>query len=169
MVQAFPGVVGGIKASFVGLEQALAYAAAAPGTTVLVGNGRIQLGCLRAGLHVVSGDCVTVPWALLKLTSLHEAGEAAIAERAQEALVDVWRGEMDQHDEIPIDKAAFSAIPEVATLPTVRPPLVIVSSDATAAIVDASKRLRAAFDDLPLVNLKRWAQRHRPPSLHPAQ
>eukprot|EP00966_Prymnesium_polylepis_P061337 1422769-Prymnesium_polylepis.2 len=52
-----------------------------------------------------AGDCVTVPWALLKLTSLHEAGEAAIAERAQEALVDVWRGEMDQHDEIPIDKA----------------------------------------------------------------
>ena len=69
---AFPTLLRGIKASFVGLEQSEAYAAAAPGTTVLVGNGKIQLPVLRAGLHVVSGDCVTVCWALLKLLSLHE-------------------------------------------------------------------------------------------------
>ena len=55
-----------------GLEQSEAYAAAAPSTTVLVGNGRLQLPVLRAGLHVVSGDCVTVCWALMKLLSLHE-------------------------------------------------------------------------------------------------
>ena len=41
----------GIKASAVSVEEAQAYAAAAPGAAVLVGNGRANCASLRAGLN----------------------------------------------------------------------------------------------------------------------
>ncbi|KAL3928262.1 MAG: hypothetical protein SGPRY_002461 [Prymnesium sp.] len=179
-----------MKASCVGLDEAQAYADAAPGTVVMVGHGRLQLQLelarnyllqlistssqpvLRAGMHVVSGDCLPVCWALVRLLAYHEVsplcssraevlhlhvmcrdglqcqlllhdftkilllgscrvtsvdspsiefrsvafdtcdafpqqsheGKPALADEAQRLLIDVWRAEMDLHDEIPINK-----------------------------------------------------------------
>ena len=42
------------------------------------------MNALRAGMHVVSGDGVTVCWALLKLQSLHEHGDAAQADKVRQ-------------------------------------------------------------------------------------
>eukprot|EP00965_Chrysotila_dentata_P063990 2119781-Pleurochrysis_carterae.AAC.2 len=63
----FPDRIAGVKASGMGLEQAQQFSLAAPGRAVLVGNGRINLDVLKAGLHVVSGDGVPVCWALSTL------------------------------------------------------------------------------------------------------
>lgn len=142
----FPGRLVGIKASAVSLDEAMAYEAAAPGTFVLLGNGRANLPALRAGLRSVSGDCVAVCWALVAMMDFVDAGFDAAAEAAQQALVEIWRAEMEKHDEVPAVKARFAQIAEVATRDDVRPPLVVVDDWAAHGLAEAASRLRAAFD-----------------------
>ena len=155
--------VAGIKASAVGVEQAQAYAAAAPGATVLVGNGRENCESLCAGLNIVSGDCVAVSWALIKMLRLVEAGDVPGAVAAQQALVEYWRvAAMDHFDEVPAVKAAFSTNNAVATLTAVRPPLVALDALDTMSIRDAVVRLRQAFDAIPLSSPLRLTPRRRP-------
>jgi 4-hydroxy-tetrahydrodipicolinate synthase len=163
----FPQLAG-IKASAVGVGQAQAYAAAAPGATVLVGNGRENCASLRAGLNVVSGDCVAVSWALVKMLRLVEASDVAGAEAAQQALVDHWRvAAMDRFDEVPAVKAAFSTNDAVATLPAVRPPLVALDASDTQSIRDAVVRLRQAIDAIPLRIPLRLTPAKPPPHRRP--
>lgn len=138
----------GIKASAVTVAEAEAYKAAAPASCVMVGNGNAQLATLRAGLHVVSGDCVTIPWALTKLLELFRASDAN-ADVLQNAIVSIWRkGVMEKWDEIPADKAAFAQTAGVTIDACVRAPLVAVDADAAATIKAAIAQLRAAVDVL---------------------
>jgi len=138
--------MGGIKASAVSVEDAMAYAAAGPGTSVLVGNGNANLSILRAGLNIVSGDCVAVSWALMALLKMVEAGNDEGAERAQSALFDIWRGTaMNHFDEVPAVKAAFHSISEVAIRPDVRPPLVLLDESSASTVTGAMAKLREAF------------------------
>ena len=150
LASAFPLLVRGIKASGVGLDEASMLATAAPGTVVAVGNGRIQLDCLRRGLHVVSGDGLPICWALHQLETWHASGATAACDSAQRVLIETWRGEMDKHDEIPANKAALAHQPEVATREVVRPPLVTVAADSQEAadIQRAIASVKSQFDSL---------------------
>jgi len=154
LCQEFPNLVAGIKASAVSLEEALAYKKAAPQTTVMVGNGRCNLPVLRAGLHVVSGDGVTIAWALVKLLQLVEEGDQQGSDAAQTALLDVWRKEMDKHDEIPANKAAFARIPDIKTDEFLRPPLVRIDEETAKGISLAMSKLREVFDAIKLTTPK---------------
>ena len=69
---------------------------------------------------------------------------------------------MDRYDEVPAVKAAFSTNDAVATLPTVRPPLVALDASDTQSIRDAVVRLRQAIDAIPLQIPLRLTPHRRP-------
>ena len=150
----FPGRCTGIKASAVSVAEAQEYAEAAPDASVLLGNGRANLPALRAGLSIVSGDCVTVAWALARLCSMVSEGDDAGADAAQRALLEIWRAKcMDGFDEVPAVKASFATITDVATGTLVRPPLVALDATEVAAIQTWREELRVAFAAIPSVAL----------------
>ena len=61
---------------------------------MLVGNGNANLSILRAGLNIVSGDCVAVSWALMALLKMVEATELEeAAEEMKQRREPLGRGE----------------------------------------------------------------------------
>ena len=127
------------------VDEAKAYQDAAPALTVMIGNGNANLPALRAGLHIVSGDCCGVAWALTKLVRLHAAGDAAGADAVQQALLSIWRATvMDGFDEVPAVKAAFGML--TGSSAACRPPLLALKSDEARVVIEGIARLRAAVD-----------------------
>ena len=127
------------------------YAAAAPGTSVVQGNGDKVLPALQAGLRVVSGDNVAMPWVLSTMISLLDAGKVAAAEECQKAYSAIWGAQVRaKFDEIPSVKACFHStspgMDGVAISPVCRPPLLTVDDAGLAAIQAAMVELRKAFD-----------------------
>ncbi len=139
----FPDKVGGIKASGVDVEQAMALRDAAPEKTVMVGNGKKVWEVLRAGLHVASGDGFPVAWCIRTLERLMEMDPEGRGRQADELIQRIWRGEMDHHDEVPANKAALAA--EVGTSNTVRPPLVALPPTKAGDVSRAAKEVERAI------------------------